>query len=259
MVRTVGLTSALVLVVLARPASAQSTASFPPPTPLPVPVRPSPPAAPPSVAPSTSKPSAVPGPTPATAPAAVPQPRAAPAAPNALDNRYPVLPQSSTPARALGVDASQALYPPVLPFEPGMTVPPGYHAEHRYANGLIFGGMATVGIAYGVGLIEGGGQGNGLGWLALPVIGPWAAMASRKFSCANDPLEAQACVNKASHEVRTMALLSADAVVQTTGAVLFFIGLGSGHDELVRNDQVSVRLAPTASAGRFGLDLFGSF
>lgn len=148
----------------------------------------------------------------------------------------------------------------MLPYDSGMPIPPGYHAEHRYANGMILGGLFTVGIAYAAGLIGSGGGSDGLGWLWAPVVGPWGAMASRRFSCNNNPIEAPNCVKKASKEVRTMALLSADAVVQATGAVLFFVGLGSGHDELVRNDQVSVRLTPrTAADGSVGFDLSGHF
>ena len=136
-----------------------------------------------------------------------------------------------------------------------MAVPPGYRVEHRSANGLILGGLATFAVAYGAALVVGAGDGfnNGTGWLVVPVVGPWAAIGARSFHCENDPLKAQQCVKNAFSEVQSIAILSADAVVQATGAVLFLAGLGSGHDELVRTGEsaAQLRLLPRV-VGNFG-------
>ena len=53
----------------------------------------------------------------------------------------------------------------------------------------------------------------------------------------------------------------ADAVIQATGAVLFFAGLASGQDELVRSDlETGLRVTPRAvgSTG-FGVGFDGRF
>jgi phospho-2-dehydro-3-deoxyheptonate aldolase len=89
----------------------------------------------------------------------------------------------------------------------------------------------------------------------------WAAIGARSYHCANDPLLANQCVSGAFSEVQTMAILSADAVVQATGAVLFIVGVASGHDELVRSDLAgSVRVSPrSVGANGFGVGVDGRF
>jgi len=93
------------------------------------------------------------------------------------------------------------------------------------------------------------------------VVGPWAAIGARSYHCANDPLLANKCVSGAFSEVQTIAILSGDAVVQATGAVLFVAGLASGRDELVRTDLAAkVRISPRAvGATGFGIGVDGHF
>lgn len=152
--------------------------------------------------------------------------------------------------------------PALLPYRAGLPVPAGYRVEHRSANGLIVGGLASWIAAYGTALVIGANDNfkNGTGWLALPVVGPWAAIGARSYHCENDPLKAQQCIRGAFNEVQTIAILSADAVVQATGAVLFLAGLGSGDDQLVRTDIASVRVSPRAVGGSgVGLGFDGRF
>ena len=208
---------------------------------------------------------------PPVAPVAPPvAPHAAPALPAAApdtttDRRYPV---SST----LGAPppTGPGLYPPILPYRTGLPVPVGYRVEHRPANSLIIGGLTALVVSYGTALIVAGSESfeNGTGWTLLPVIGPWAAIGARSYHCAGQSdlatanSNATACVRGAFSEVQTIAILSADAVVQATGAVLFLAGLGGGHDELVRDDLgVSLRFTPRAvgSNGAFGLGVDGRF
>ena len=279
----------LLLLLVARESFAQSTASFPEPAPVaprPVvaPVAPRPVVAPvaprPVVAPVAPRPVVAPvAPRPVVAPASpVPvAPRAAPAvalpAPAAArdsttDRRYAV---SSTlgaaPPAALG------FYPSVLPYRTGLPVPAGYRVEHRAANSLIIGGLTALVVSYGTAVIVGGSESfqNGTGWTVVPVIGPWAAIGARSYHCASQANVATvatanasvtACVRGAFSEVQTIAILSADAVVQAAGAVLLLAGLGSGRDELVRDDLgLGFRLTPRAvgSNGGFGLGIDGRF
>lgn len=171
----------------------------------------------------------------------------------------PALPNAVALPSSTGI----GFYPAILPYREGLAVPAGYRVEHRSANGLIAGGLVTMVVAYGAALAVGVGDKfkDGTGWTVVPVIGPWAAIGARSFHCANDPLQANACVKNAFSEVQTIAILSADAVVQATGAVLFLAGLGSGEDELVRSDvQAGVRVTPRAvGASGFGIGFDARF
>jgi hypothetical protein len=175
------------------------------------------------------------------------------------DQRYPTANQLPPPAPNFGT----GFYPALLPYRDGLPIPPGYRVEHRPANGLIYGGLATLVIAYSTAIVLGAGADfkDGMGWLAFPVVGPWAAIGARSYHCSNDPLLANKCVSGAFSEVQTIAILSADAVVQATGAVLFIAGLASGRDELVRTDlPASVRISPRAlDANGFGVGVDGRF
>lgn len=242
---------------------AQSTASFPaapgestPPTPAP---RPTPPPAPtPAARPA---PSPLPSPKPSPAPAPQPAPTAvSPAPPTANSDARPPG-ANGTPSAPPG--AVPTFYPALLPYRDGLPVPPGYRVEHRAATGIILGGLATLGIAYSTALIVGASAnfGDGTGWLAIPVIGPWGAIGARSYHCSNDPLQANKCISGAFSEVQTIAILSADGVIQAAGAVLFVVGLASGHDELVRTDQpVSFRVLPQkVGSDGYGFGVSGRF
>ncbi|MEP7050206.1 MAG: hypothetical protein ABJB12_07635 [Pseudomonadota bacterium] len=192
---------------------------------------------------------------PSTAPAAA----SAVASDATTDSRYPLV---VGPARAPG-GGGLGFYPPLLPYREGLPVPPGYRVEHRSANGLLAAGLASFLTAYSAALLAGAGSGfdDGGGWLIVPVVGPLATIGARSYHCDNDPTRANKCISGAFSQVQTIAVLSADAVVQATGAVLFLAGLGSGRDELVRNDlQVGVRLTPrVVGATGFGVGFDGRF
>jgi hypothetical protein len=226
--------------------------------------------APPKPAPApVVVPAPVPSPPSPTPPKTDPDPFAAPAeaAPSTTtDRRYPAVAAPALPPPAPG---AYSLAPALLPYRPGLPVPPGYKLEHRSANGLVVGGLASLAVGYATAIVVGGGDDfkNGTGWVVVPVIGPWAAIGARSYHCDNsatDVLEAQKsanqCVRGAFNEVQTIAILSADAVVQATGAVLFLAGLASGEDQLVRTDVAGVRVTPRA-VGRdgFGLGFDGRF
>ena len=154
-------------------------------------------------------------------------------------------------------------YPALLPYRSGLPVPMGYRVEHRSANGLIAGGLSSLLIAYGAALLVGAGESfaNGTGWLLVPIGGPLGAIGARSYRCDNDPSKANQCVSGAFDQVQTIAILSADAVVQATGAVLFFAGLASGEDELVRSELESrVRVTPRVlGTSGFGIGFDGRF
>ena len=227
-------------------AAAQSTASFPDPN-----------AAPP--------PPAVPRPTPAPAASPTPAAAAVPASPadSTTDSRYPILRSPVQMSAPPAPGSALALYPALLPYRAGLPIPAGYRVEHRSANGLIYGGLGSFAVSYiaALAVAAGEGFGDGTGWTVLPVIGPWAAIGARSYHCDNDPLQATKCVNGAFNQVQTIAILSADAVVQATGAVLLLAGLASGQDELVRSDlETGLRVTPRAvGTTGFGLGFDARF
>ena len=246
-------------------AAAQSTASFPDPN-----GSAHAPVAPQATAPAASARQQVapPAANSTSAPPVVP----VPPADSTTDSRYPILRNpiqvSATPASV----SALSLYPALLPYRAGFPIPAGYRVEHRSANGLIAGGFTLFAVSYIAALAVGAGDSfaDGTGWTVLPVVGPWAAIGARSYHCNNDQFVATSptavsaatkCVNGAFNQVQTIAILSADAVVQATGAVLFFAGLASGDDELVRSDlETGLRVTPRAvgSTG-FGVGVDGRF
>jgi hypothetical protein len=164
-----------------------------------------------------------------------------------------------------------AALPPLLPYRKGLPVPPGYRVVDRSASGLTIGGGLTFVGAYlaGLGLAASQGFENGTGYTAIPVAGPWAAIGGRTFKCkvsvATSSVSSVAlqkainkCVGFAFDEVTTVVFLTADGLVQATGAVIFFIGLASGYQELVREDLPKAAVYPLPEGGA-ALSVFGRF
>lgn len=136
-----------------------------------------------------------------------------------------------------------------------MPIPPGYVVERRAATGLIAGGLVTLLVSYTAAIVIGAGQDfeNGTGWLAAPIIGPWGAIGARTFRCSVPLEQSRKCVNQAFDEVELLVFMTADGLIQATGATLFVIGLASGHKELVRQDLTKVSVGPR----RIGRDGYG--
>lgn len=142
-------------------------------------------------------------------------------------------------------------------------MPRGYRKVDRSATGLLVGGGVTFAAAYlaGLGLAASQGFDNGTSYTAIPVVGPWAAIGGRTFKCkvavtvSTDSHTVQKalnkCVGQAFDEVTTVVFLTADGLIQATGAVLFFIGVGSGYTELVRKDlpKTAVTVFPEGGLG----------
>jgi hypothetical protein len=129
--------------------------------------------------------------------------------------------------------------PPLLPYREGLPVPPGYRVETSGNSGLLIGGGLLFGIGYITGLVVASSEdfGNGTSWLAVPVIGPWAAIGARSFECSAATVETtRRCVNRAFDEVELITLIAVDGLVQATSVGLIIAGLASRKSELVRSD-----------------------
>ena len=204
------------------------------------------------------------------APAPDPAPPAphvnSPAGPPASVQPLPAPPTIAPDAPAASPGApvvAAAASPLLLPYRDGLPVPSGYHVEKRAATGLIVTGALGLAAGYLAGLAIALDQrfDDGLGWLALPVVGPWPAVAGRRVRCSASTVdEARRCLDSASAEAITIALLAVDGMVQTTGLLLLLGGLASGQPELVRDDLRNVQVtAKRRGDGGFELGLQGHF
>jgi hypothetical protein len=132
-----------------------------------------------------------------------------------------------------------------------MPIPQGYRLESHTNSGLVYGGLVVTLAPYLAGLSGAAAAGfsEGSGWLALPLAGPFIAMGGRQVDCnvadityagtgkdesLNDR-EAK-CRKEVVHELQTVAVLTLDGLLQTTGAILTIAGLVSPSESLLRND-----------------------
>ena len=219
------------------------------------PAAPRPVAPPPAVAPPVMpRPAA---PPPALAPVAPPTAAPLPTLPTPLSPTAPP-PQAVAATPALAPWSLSA--PALLPYRDGLPVPPGYHVEKRSATGLIGTGIGMTALGYIVGLgvgVDHHFEGS-LGWLVVPIVGAWPAVAGNKITCQAETVDgAKRCLGDAYTQATTIAIVAVDGMVQATGVALLVAGLLSGHSELVRDDvQVTARQRPE---GGFDFGLSGRF
>jgi len=122
-------------------------------------------------------------------------------------------------------------------------VPPGYHVEKRAAMGLIGTGigMAALGYVVGLGVAASHDFEGSLGWMTVPIVGPWPAVAGNRVYCGAQTVDAaRHCLDDAYVRATTIAIVAVDGMVQATGVALLVAGLLSGNSELVRDDKVHV-------------------
>lgn len=193
------------------------------------------------VAPPAPRPAAALAPPPAVAPS--PEPKAL-----------------EVPSRDRSPSGALPAAPAILPYRDGLPIPAGYHVEHRAAGGLIGTGIATLAIGYaaGLGVATSHDFEGSLGWMAVPIIGAWPAVAGSEVKCtADDVPAAKKCLSDAYNQATTIAIVAVDGMVQATGVVLLVAGLLSGRSELVRDDlHISARQRPE---GGFDLGVYGRF
>lgn len=153
----------------------------------------------------------------------------------------------------------------MLAYRDGMPIPQGYRLESS-TNPLVYGGLVVTFAPYLAGLIAAASSGfsEGTSWLALPVAGPFIAMGGRNVDCnvANlaytgtgsdeslNDREAK-CRKEVVHELQTVALLTLDGLLQTTGAILTIAGLFSPTESLLRNDVYPLNAKLDFGAGYY--------
>jgi hypothetical protein len=127
--------------------------------------------------------------------------------------------------------------------------------EERPRTGLVIAGAIVVGVPYliGVSAISADHGDNGTGWLWVPALGPWMALAERRRCTATDADGVSECTG----DVFARMALIMDGIVQTAGATLLVVGLAVPKKVLVRQDPVQISVIPVRSGSVLGVR--GSF
>lgn len=137
--------------------------------------------------------------------------------------------------------------PKQLPYQ-GEESMPGYELKEQRRTWMVAvgGGLFGIGYAIGIGVAADKGFENGLGFTAIPVVGPWVAMNAHDDVCPGD----SSCDPDEP--------LAGAGVLQGIGAVLLGIGLSATRQVWVRND-LAWSVTPLPGHGRSGLQLSGTF
>src|SRR5262245_15843019 len=155
--------------------------------------------APPPAAPTQAVPSMQYSPTPQPIPPSVPPPAYSP-------------PPATTAQPDASTSSLPAWPPAVLPYPEGQPIPKAYRLESHANTGLIIGGLVTFLASYSTALVFAASHDfdNGLGWTALPVVGPYGAIGARSFGCTQTDPRSSKCLNRAVDEVKAVTFLAVD-------------------------------------------------
>ena len=152
---------------------------------------------------------------------------------------------------------AQRLPPRELPYSENRPVPPGYAVEENHLRGLIIGGAVTLGTLWAISfsVASSNNYSAANGWLAVPVIGPFGWLATRKAPQCNTSYD-YSCSDESSNRT----LVAFDAIGQLAGAGMLIAGLAVTHKRLVLIDpQAAIAVAPYATSRGSGLQLIGQF
>lgn len=134
-------------------------------------------------------------------------------------------------------------------FDPNAPVPFGYTKVEAKRKGFVIAGAVTFGVTYGVSLFvaaigedlrRADETSENLSSLLIPAAGPFLQMAKTEST---------------SGKVALVYL----GVAQTLGAAMLVYGLTNTKTILLRNDMVSMSIAPMMGNGSSGLMAVGSF
>jgi hypothetical protein len=145
--------------------------------------------------------------------------------------------------------------PKYKPYRDGQPAPDGYTLEERLKKGPVFAGSIVLGVPYVIGLSVASSNNfeNETGWLVVPAIGPWIALATRE-DCVPDDFN---FCDEEDSAIRT--LLTLDGLMQTTGTILLIYGLASTSRRYVRNDVASFTITPARIGTGYGFGAYGTF
>lgn len=166
-----------------------------------------------------------------------------------------------------GFAPTLGLTPPLLPAFGKEPPPPGYIERTRLNTPLVVSGAITFSVTYAASLAIAGGQKfkNGTGSLAVPLLGPWLAIAARNVDCeVKEPTgvgdidestdEAAKCFAK---EAGTIAVMTGMGIGQIIGASLLLAGILDQRRYYLRADLGPVSLSPVFDRRMLGLFISG--
>lgn len=166
----------------------------------------------------------------------------------------PSLPERAKAEFAGSPKSSSSLFlPPALPVY-GSEVPPGYALQTRMNSGLFWGGLVTQLVFSGASLVYVSEYGTeqGRAWAVVPLVGPWVALAQRRFSCDAWEQEPESsagvrqslrdCERTAQGALEEVAFLSVLGVGQLVGTTLGLVGILDRKALWVREDLLGARL-----------------
>lgn len=197
-----------------------------------------------------------------------PTPTAAP--PDTADNRYVYSPglaaASEAPPKPVASPAPEPMpeadvrtdLPKRLPYREEQSMPGYVLQEHkRWWMVGVGGAMFALGYVVGLGVAGDRDFDNGLGFAAIPIAGPWVALAMHD-DCTEDEAVISSSSDVSCNEESIQAGLVASGVMQTGGAALLALALGSTRQVWVRED-LAVQVTPLVGRNANGLSLRGTF
>jgi hypothetical protein len=150
--------------------------------------------------------------------------------------------------------------PKELPYVENRPIPAGYSIDEYHLRGLIIGGAVTLGTLWAISFsVASSNDFSGAnGWLAVPVIGPFGWLATRKTpKCDGYDSYYDTCHND---ESSNRTLVAFDGIGQVAGAAMLVAGLAITRKRLVLVDpQAAIGVAPYASSRGSGLQIVGQF
>lgn len=151
--------------------------------------------------------------------------------------------------------------PATLPYRKDEPIPPGYRLEKRPRTGLIIAGAVVTAVPYFLGLSIASASkfSNAGGFLVIPAVGPWLTLAARDNATCGYSSSTFSSSYSCDSDAAIVTVLVLDALIQTTGAILFVIGVASDRELLVRQDVAKLHLTPMHYKEGWGLGLRGGF
>lgn len=150
--------------------------------------------------------------------------------------------------------------PQELPYVEGQRIPPGFAINEYHPRGLIIGGSVTLGVLWllSISVASSNDYSGADGWLALPVIGPFAWLATKKkHSCDSST---SYCFDNDVDDSSSRTLVTFDGLGQVAGAAMLIAGLAITRKNLVLvNPAATISVAPFATSKASGLALVGQF
>ncbi len=168
----------------------------------------------------------------------------------------PIIPPVFPPPALSRGGAEPAFSPPVLQAYKRLPPPPGYVVRRSFNKPTFYGGAGTLVLTYSLALIYGAGNDfkNGMGGLAVPLLGPWLALGQRNFNCqaqiSTDVDQTTQDVSKCiTREAQAVGLLVGLGIGQLIGGVLVTIGLADQKKSWLRADLAGLQLELDAQVG----------